>query len=47
VNLEGVVTFVNPDFSQRKESRSFTVDISRDPPRIAAAAVDMALNRRR
>ena len=44
VTLEGVVTFVNPDFSQRKEKRSFTVDISRDPPRITATAVGKALS---
>jgi hypothetical protein len=44
VNLEGEVTFVNPDLSQRKERSSFTVDISRDPPRITATAVGTALS---
>jgi len=46
VNLDGVVTLVNSDFSQLKENRSFTVDISRDPPRVSASAVGKAMNRR-
>lgn len=46
VELEGVVTFVRSDQSQQKESRSFTVDTSRDPPRITATAAGRALSRR-
>ena len=37
VNLEGEVTFIWPDGSTQKETRSFTVDISSDPALIIAS----------
>jgi len=47
VTLEGVVTFVYPDGSRQRESRSFTVDTARTPPRVTASAFGRVLSPRR
>lgn len=46
VNLEGVVTFHYPDGSRQSESRSFSVDTARNPPRITASAFGRVLSAR-
>ena len=47
VTLNGVVTFVYPDGSRQRESRSFTVDTARTPPRVTASSFGRVLNPRR
>ena len=47
VNLEGVVRFEYPDGSVQKESRSFRVDTTQDPPKISASSFGAVLSPRR
>jgi len=47
VNLEGVVRFEYPDGSVQKESRSFRLDTTQNPPRISASAFGAVLSPRR
>jgi serine/threonine-protein kinase len=47
VTLDGVVTFVYPDGSRQRESRTFTVNTARTPPRITASAFGRVLSPRR
>jgi hypothetical protein len=47
VTLEGVVSFLYPDGSRQRESRTFTVDTARKPPRITASAFGRVLSPRR
>jgi len=47
VNLEGVVRFEYPDGSVQKESRSFRMDTTQDPPKISASAFGAVLSPRR
>ncbi|MCS5700338.1 hypothetical protein NZK32_14955 [Cyanobium sp. FGCU-52] len=47
VTLEGVVTFLYPDGSRQRESRTFSVDTARTPARITASAFGRVLSPRR
>jgi hypothetical protein len=46
ITLDGVVSFFYPDGSLQKESRTFTLDINSDPPRVVASAFGMVVRPR-
>jgi hypothetical protein len=46
VALQGVVTWIYPDGSSQRETRSYAVDTANDPPLIVHSAFDRVINPR-